>query len=317
MAKLAGAALRGFQTVLYAIEFCCAAIILGIYSYFLARLAKNDLPIANWKRAVEGLSGSAVLYLILAVLLTFFLGGKAFFAFLAVVLDVLFCGAFIAIAVLTRDGADSCSGNVNTPLGNGPVNSDDPGYGENGFGLGGGSANDYSPGLGLACRLNKACFIVAIIGAVLFLLSAIVQVLIARHHKKEKAFGPSPANNYTSGSGKRRFWQRKSGPTTTKEGYGHDTELGATGVSGTAAGLAPHHDTTVRPSHDTAYTGSTVAAPAGTAYAGNLKFEPQGTAVIPTMDGSHPFHVGPTGTAVNSPYGYDNTHNTRTTANNF
>lgn len=32
-----------------------------------------------------------------------------------------------------------------------------------------------------------------------------------RHHRKEKAFGPSPANNYTAGSTPRRtrFWQRK------------------------------------------------------------------------------------------------------------
>lgn len=30
-----------------------------------------------------------------------------------------------------------------------------------------------------------------------------------RHHKRERAFGPSPANNYTTGStGRRRFWQR-------------------------------------------------------------------------------------------------------------
>jgi hypothetical protein len=33
-----------------------------------------------------------------------------------------------------------------------------------------------------------------------------------RHHRKEKAFGPSPANNYTAGSAPRRtrFWQRKN-----------------------------------------------------------------------------------------------------------
>jgi len=30
-----------------------------------------------------------------------------------------------------------------------------------------------------------------------------------RHHKKEKAFGPSPNNGYTAGSPRRKFWQRK------------------------------------------------------------------------------------------------------------
>lgn len=310
MAKLAGTALRLFQTLLYALELCCAAIILGIYSYFLAVLANRNLPISNWKRAVEGLAGSAVLYLLFAVLLTCFLGGKAFFAFLAIVLDLLFCGAFIAIAVMTRYGTQSCSGNVNTPLGSGPVNSGDMGYGSNGFGFGSAAGNSYAPSLGRACRLNKACFAVAVIGAVLFLLSALVQVFIARQHKKEKALA---ANDHVTDSGKQRFWQRKRAPRTTKEAYGNDAELGtvgAAGVVGTTGGLAAHHDTTVRPSHDTAYTGSTVAAPTGTAYTGNKMFEPQGTAVIPTMEGSHPFHVGPTGTAVSNPYGYDNTRGT-------
>lgn len=42
----------------------------------------------------------------------------------------------------------------------------------------------------------------------LFLISILFQILLARHHKREKRFGPSPANGYTSGS-RRRFWSRK------------------------------------------------------------------------------------------------------------
>lgn len=47
--------------------------------------------------------------------------------------------------------------------------------------------------------------------SVFFLLSALVEIALMRHHRKEKAFGPSPANNYTAGSAPRRnrFWQRK------------------------------------------------------------------------------------------------------------
>jgi hypothetical protein len=145
--------------------FCCAAIILGIYSYFLSVLADRNLPIAIWKKAVEGLSGSAVLYMIFAVVLTCCLGGISFFAFLAIVLDVLFVGAMLAIAVLTRDGASSCQGNVNTPLGNGPSNSKDPGYGRGGFGFGGDNNVTYAPNLHLACRLNTTAFAVSIIAA--------------------------------------------------------------------------------------------------------------------------------------------------------
>jgi hypothetical protein len=156
-----GAALKALQTLLYALEFCCAAIILGIYSYFLSVLADRDVPIYTWAKAVEGLSGAAVLYTIFAVLLTCFLGGKAFFAFLGILFDLLFTGAFIALAVLTRDGSKSCSGRVKTPLGTGLSSA------KQGFG----SANNkgdqytYAVSLGTACTMNKACFAVAIAGA--------------------------------------------------------------------------------------------------------------------------------------------------------
>lgn len=155
-----GAALKLVQTILYALEFCCAGIILGFYSYFLAVLADRNAPIYPWIKAVEGMSGAAVVYTIFAVVLTCFLGGKAFFAFLGIVLDILFCGAFVAIAVLTRDGAHSCSGDVRTPLGNGPSSA------KQGFGSDGqGNQITYSASLGTACRFNTACFAVAIAGA--------------------------------------------------------------------------------------------------------------------------------------------------------
>lgn len=155
-----GAALTILQTALYALEFCCSGIILGIYSYFLSVLADRDAPIYTWAKAVEGISGAAVLYTIFAVLLTCCLGGKTIFALLGIILDVLFCGAFIAVAVLTRDGAGSCKGNVKTPLGNGNSNSKQ-GFGSNGQG----DQITYSASLGTACRLNTVCFAVAVIGA--------------------------------------------------------------------------------------------------------------------------------------------------------
>jgi len=63
-----GSLLRFTSTFLYALEFCCAAIILGAYSYFLAVLSNHKLPIAQQWRAVEGLSGAGVVYTIFAVL---------------------------------------------------------------------------------------------------------------------------------------------------------------------------------------------------------------------------------------------------------
>ena len=137
-----------------------------------------------------------MVYTICAVILTCCLGGVSFFAFLALVLDVLFAAGFIAIAVLTRDGADSCKGFVRTPIGNGNSNQHN--------GLNAGDDIVHSVKLHLACRLNTAAFAVAIIGAFLFLCTAVMQVMLVRHHKKEKRLGPSPDNNYTSGYGKKR-----------------------------------------------------------------------------------------------------------------
>lgn len=155
---IGGAALRLVGTLLYALEFCCAGIILGIYSYFLSVEADRDAVIPTWQKAVTGMSGGVVLYTIFAVLLTCFLGGKSFFALIGIVLDVLCAGAMIAIAVLARNGASSCTGNVNTPLGSGPADSKD-GFGSNGDQI------TYSASLGSICRLNTAAFAVAIIGA--------------------------------------------------------------------------------------------------------------------------------------------------------
>lgn len=111
----------------------------------------------------------------------------------------------------------------------------------------------------------------------LFLVSALLQVCLRRNHKKEKAFGPSPTNNYTKGSGV-KFWQRNR---RSKVAGHHDPEVGTVPV--TSGGLAPPvvaHD--YRASNDTAYTGSTVAAPGGT-YDHNK----------PVVGG---YHTAPTGT---------------------
>jgi hypothetical protein len=277
---LGGAALKLFQTILYAIEFCCAGIILGIYGYFLSVLADRNLVIGTGLKAVTGLSGAAVLYTIFAVLLTCFLGGKTFFAFLGIVLDILFCGAMVAIAVLTRDGAHSCSGFVSTPIGDGPSSAKE-GFNSNGDGR----QVTYSASLGSACRLETACFAVACVAAALFLVSALVQFCLGRIHKKEKRYGPSPANGYTKGSGNKFFGRRGRKNHTTR-----DAEMaGAVPVTGTTGShLAPAtHD--YRPSHDTAYTGSTVA-PAGATYDHTHK----------PMTGG--YHTAPTGT--HDPSGY-------------
>jgi len=237
---IGGAILRFGGLGLRILQFCCAGIALGIFSYFLSVLADRDLPISKKWQAVEGITGAACVYTIFGILLVLFLGGKAFFGYLAVVLDILFALAFIAVVYLTRHGASSCKGDVKTPLGNGPSNSKNPGYGNDGFGFGSGENSTYAPNLGLACNLNTAVFAVSVIAIFLFLVSAIWQVLMVRHHKKEKAFGPGPSNNYTKGSGKAPFWKRGGRNK-------HATKDAEAATMGTPMGAT-------RPSHETGTT---------------------------------------------------------------
>ncbi|KAJ5184122.1 hypothetical protein N7492_001738 [Penicillium capsulatum] len=195
---IGGVILRFCSLAIRVLQFLDGAVILGIFSYYLAILTQNHQPIDTWLKAIEGLAGAATLYGLLGIVFVCCLGGVAFFAFLGVVLDVCFTGAMIAIAVLTRKGVKTCTGTLDTPLGTG-------------------NAGDNSPAklsFGMACKLEKVTFAVAIIGIFLFLISILFQVLLARHHKREKRFGPSPANGYTSGSRRKWFSRTKNNPET-------------------------------------------------------------------------------------------------------
>lgn len=89
----------------------------------------------------------------------------------------------IAIAVLTRHATRSCTGIVTTPLGTFPALSTSDGFG---------GEITYQVSQRTACRLQKACFAVAVIGAFLFLVTAGMQLVLIKHHQKEKRYGPSP-----------------------------------------------------------------------------------------------------------------------------
>jgi hypothetical protein len=145
---IGGVILRFCALAIRVLQFLDGAVILGIFSYYLAILAQHNLHIATWIKAVEGLSGGATLYGLLGTIFVCCLGGVGFFAFLGVVLDVCFTGVMIAIAVLTRRGVDKCTGIVDTPVGSGNAGDDSP------AGL----------NFGMACRLEKVVFAVAIIG---------------------------------------------------------------------------------------------------------------------------------------------------------
>ncbi|KAI2789323.1 hypothetical protein POX_d04810 [Penicillium oxalicum] len=145
-----GVVLRFFSLAIRVLQFLASAVILAIFSYYLAVLSRHDLVIPTWTKAVEGLSGAAALYSLLGAIFVCCLGGVAFFAFLAIVLDVCFIGVMIAIAVLTRRGTQSCTGFVRTPLGDGDAT----------------NRADTPAGTSFrtSCNLQKAAFAVSIIG---------------------------------------------------------------------------------------------------------------------------------------------------------
>lgn len=231
MARGAGIALKTVQLFLRAIEFCCAAVILALFSYFLAKLNINNLPINAYLKSIEGLSGAAIIYTALAILLVCFIGGLGFFAFIALILDLCFLGSFIYIAWETRHGAGSCSGYVKTPFGDGDATTT--------------HTQGSLPSLRTACKMQTANFSVSIVAIFFFLLSAFVEIALWRHHKAEKKYGPSPANNYTTGFGRRKFWRRRNRGV---EAAGIGAGVGA-GAGGFAA--EKHYNNDSLPTHAT------------------------------------------------------------------
>src|SRR5271168_3128481 len=101
----AGLALKALQWFLIAIEFSFATLILGVFSYFLAPLHNHGLNTDNYTRSIEGISGAAVLYTLIGLLLLCFLAGLTLFSLFAILMDLAFVGAFIYIAYETRNGA--------------------------------------------------------------------------------------------------------------------------------------------------------------------------------------------------------------------
>ncbi|KAI7777943.1 hypothetical protein LA080_002928 [Diaporthe eres] len=219
MAAGVGLCLKLLQWFNRGVQFCCAGLILALNSYFMAAMSNHKITIPTNLRAVEGISGAAVLYTAVGLLLLCCLAGLTLTSFIAIVLDVAFLGAFIYIATVYKDGASSCSGSdVKTVFGTGDANADIQ------------SPND--GGVPLAkymtiCRMQSAILAVAIVAIVFFIISALTELALGRHRKKEQRFGPSPANNYTSGYGSKRrglFGLRRNKGTGT-DGLGDPNAL--------------------------------------------------------------------------------------------
>ncbi|CAK7205426.1 hypothetical protein SEUCBS139899_008197 [Sporothrix eucalyptigena] len=209
-----GIGLKLLQFFFRTVIFLCAIVVVVIFAYFLAKLNSADLYVPTWVRAVEGLSAAAALYILIALLLLWFVGGYIVMLGISVLLDICFIGGFIYIATANRGGSGSCNrDNIRSPFGSGDANTDRI------INRAGTSVN--IPSYRVSCRLQKACLAVSII-AIGFLLFAIgTEFLLARNHRKEKKFGPGPNNDYTSGSGRRRGLFGKKRNATGMNGGKH------------------------------------------------------------------------------------------------
>lgn len=153
MGARSGVSLKFLQWFIRGVQLGCAALVLAIYSYFLAALHNHKLSISDTVRAVAGISGVAVIYTLAGLLLLCCLAGRTLSSFVAILLDVAFVAAFIYVAVANKNGAGSCDGYLDTPFGRGKA-------GQTAEGSGGFTA---LPSYRVACKLQSACLAVSII----------------------------------------------------------------------------------------------------------------------------------------------------------
>lgn len=120
------------------------------------------------------------------------------------VLDLLFCGGFIALAVLLRNaGKASCNLKALTTSSANAVGlwvSDDNTV-----------DNAYRDTPIKTCDIDKAAFAVSIAAAVLFALSALCSYWAFRQYRRNRAFGPGPSNGYSFGRRNRRAPKKNGG----------------------------------------------------------------------------------------------------------
>ncbi|RTE80209.1 hypothetical protein BHE90_005321 [Fusarium euwallaceae] len=193
------AGLKCLQWLIRGMQLGSSLLILAVYSYFLATLAAHDFDINTRIRAVEGISGSAALYGILGLLLICCVGGIPIASLIAIILDTGFLVCFIYAAVANKHGAGNCKGEVDTPYGLGLAKSRVKGK----------RGSLALPTYRVACQLQTACLAAAIIAVVLFFISIIIDVALARGH-----YAQHRLENKDYGYGERMvFLNRRSDPS--------------------------------------------------------------------------------------------------------
>ncbi|KPM38569.1 hypothetical protein AK830_g7997 [Neonectria ditissima] len=173
------AGLKCMQWLLRGVQLCSAALVLAVYTYFLATLAAHGFDVSTQIRAVEGISGSGVLYGLIGVLLICCIGGLPIASLIAIVLDTGFLACFIYVAVANKHGAGNCKGEVITPYGRGLAKSRVKGK----------RGSLALPTYRVACQLQTACLAASIIVIIFFLISILLDIALARNHYSKNRDG--------------------------------------------------------------------------------------------------------------------------------
>lgn len=101
-----------FQRLLRIFQFLFAFTSLILFSFRLAKIVRLTKRATASNGAVEGILAAAVLYTVLATLIQLCLrgGGSKILRYLLIIFDILFVGAFVAVAVLTSPKRNRSSG---------------------------------------------------------------------------------------------------------------------------------------------------------------------------------------------------------------
>lgn len=179
----------------------------NISTQFVFTLAVHHIHIAAWKKAVETIACTATIYLFFGCVATLCLGGHTTVALVQFILDVAFAIGMLATTIMTRDGASSCEGSVETPLGNG-------------------ESQDISQTvqLGLACRLNTAVFVLSIIATILFLCTASMQITLKRYKQASEVMSSHVSRSSSSES-------LTSKPAARRHGEWHARDMGRSQIA--------------------------------------------------------------------------------------
>ncbi|CAD6502012.1 BgTH12-02255 [Blumeria graminis f. sp. triticale] len=180
--QASGFVFRSTSAFLYLAAIVCSTIMFSIHAYLLAAFRVSGLPITKYLPAASGISGSAILGLVLL-------------GVLAILLDATYIGAFTYVAWANRLGSGRCSKEGTTLIsGSGIVGS-----------LGKNQA-DGLPNTTTACRLETTSLVISGLISVIFMLHIPATIFAVRH---QRYFANPQQNQNHIRKSFCRFWKYK------------------------------------------------------------------------------------------------------------